>query len=457
MAEINIKRFVDVDIVQHVHPTIAGTRGTVVLYTGEGTKGTTQLVKSWGDAASKYANAPTTLAYLKVFFENGGVSALVVEGTPYADVNSDVLSALDDKYIVVCYAAPKNDTASVYTALKGIATTREADTNIYGINEKIILARTTSGAKETWVIKSSASGELVTTQIAFTSNGQKFTSIGTNKDLGPITLYYGNTEIAGYEPGTETRYTFNDEAYRKLTFDTQPTGNLLTWLQSNAVKQAGDTIDKDAVANFGVKYSTVLGAEMTIAAYLSQINVYKTNTVSDYMFTKEAITAETLTDTEYENIIGANCNVDVYLANSVRNMGGNLKNGADLVNSYTLIVLHQTLTQRLLELLATKIKGSKGLAQIYATIAQELEAYRSCGYLTTDKIWSEEDLVVTYNSQNYTVITKGTPLNSGYAIKVLPFSSLTVPDKTERKTPPIYVIIADQYGIRKITVNGEVI
>ena len=136
---------------------------------------------------------------------------------------------------------------------------------------------------------------------------------------------------------------------------------------------------------------------------------------------------------------------------------GNLKNGADLVNSYTLIVLHQTLTQRLLELLATKIKGSKGLAQIYATIAQELEAYRSCGYLTTDKIWSEEDLVVTYNSQNYTVITKGTPLNSGYAIKVLPFSSLTVPDKTERKTPPIYVIIADQYGIRKITVNGEVI
>ena len=360
MADINIKRFVDVDIVQHVQPTIVGTRGTVVLYTGEGTKGTTQLVESLSDAASKYANAPTTLAYLKVFFENGGVSALVVEGTPYANVNSDVLSALDDKYIVVCYAAPKNDTASVYTALKGIATTREANVNIYGVDEKIILART-------------------------------------------------------------------------------------------------ETVDSDSVKNFGVKYSKVLGAEMTIAAYLSQINVYKTNTVSDYMFTKEAITAETLTDTEYQNIIGANCNVDVYLANSVRNMGGNLKNGADLVNSYTLIVLHQTLTERLLELLATKIKGSKGLAQIYATIAQELEAYRSCGYLTTDKIWSEEDLVVTYNSQNYTVITKGTPLNSGYAIKVLPFSSLTVPDKTERKTPPIYVIIADQYGIRKITVNGEVI
>ena len=458
MAEINIKRFVDIDIEQHVHSTVSGTRGTVVLYTSEGTKGTTNLIESLGDATGRYASMPTTMAYLEMFFNNGGVSVLVVEGMPASAVTNDVISALDNKYIVICAANPASNTTATYNALKAVATTRAADTSIYGINEKIILARTISGAKETWVIKSSASGELVTTQIAFTSNGQKFTSIGTNRDLGPITLYYGNTEIAGYEPGTETRYTFNDESYRKLTFDTTPTGALLTWLQSNAVKQANDTtIDKDAVANFGVKYSTVLGAEMTIAAYLSQINVYKTNSVSDYMFTKEAITAETLTDTEYENIIGANCNVDVYLANSVRNMGGNLKNGADLVNSYTLIVLHQTLTERLLELLATKIKGSKGLAQIYATIAQELEAYRSCGYLTTDKIWTEEDLVVTYNSQNYTVITKGTPLNSGYAIKVLPFSSLTVPDKTERKTPPIYVIIADQYGIRKITVNGEVI
>ena len=93
-------------------------------------------------------------------------------------------------------------------------------------------------AKETWVIKSSAAGEFATTQIAFTSNGQKFTSIGTNSDYGPIVLYYDNIEIAGYEPGTGTRYEFDNEAYRTITFDTPPTGELLTWLQSNAVKQA---------------------------------------------------------------------------------------------------------------------------------------------------------------------------------------------------------------------------
>ena len=91
---------------------------------------------------------------------------------------------------------------------------------------------------ETWVIKSSATGVFATTQISFTSNGQKFASIGANDSSGFATiLYYDNNEIAGYEPNSPAVYDFNDEAYRKLTFDTPPTGALLTWLQSNATKQ----------------------------------------------------------------------------------------------------------------------------------------------------------------------------------------------------------------------------
>ena len=93
-------------------------------------------------------------------------------------------------------------------------------------------------AKETWVIKSDAAGVFSTTQIAFTSNGQKFTSIGASYvDLFAI-LYYDNNEIAGYDPGVGFGFEFYNEAYRTLTFDTPPTGELLTWLQSNAVKQA---------------------------------------------------------------------------------------------------------------------------------------------------------------------------------------------------------------------------
>lgn len=101
---------------------------------------------------------------------------------------------------------------------------------------------------ETWVIKSNAQGELVTTQISFTSNGQKFTSIGTNSDYGPVVLYYDNKEIAGYDPGGGGVYEFNDDGYRKLTFDTPPTGALLTWLQSNATKQTSGVSVQDTKA-----------------------------------------------------------------------------------------------------------------------------------------------------------------------------------------------------------------
>ena len=101
---------------------------------------------------------------------------------------------------------------------------------------------------ETWIIKDNASGEFATTQIAFMSNGQKFTSIGAVYDGFVVTLLYDNNEIAGYEPGAGGVYEFNDQAYRKLTFDTPPTGALLTWLQSNATKQPDDTAVQDTKA-----------------------------------------------------------------------------------------------------------------------------------------------------------------------------------------------------------------
>ena len=104
-----------------------------------------------------------------------------------------------------------------------------------------------SGAKETWVIKSSATGVFATTQIAFTSNGQKFTSIGAVYDGSVFSLLYGNNEIA-IDPGVGGGYEFYNEAYRKLTFDTPPTGALLTWLQANAVKQPDDTAVQDTKA-----------------------------------------------------------------------------------------------------------------------------------------------------------------------------------------------------------------
>ena len=93
---------------------------------------------------------------------------------------------------------------------------------------------------ETWVINSDATGAFSTTQISFTSNGQKFTSIAAvYDDSGTfMILRYDNNEVAGWDIyGGGSGYEFYNEAYRKLTFDTPPTGDLLTWLQANATRQ----------------------------------------------------------------------------------------------------------------------------------------------------------------------------------------------------------------------------
>lgn len=106
---------------------------------------------------------------------------------------------------------------------------------------------------ETWIIKDNAAGEFATTQIAFTSNGQKFTSIGAVYDGSAFSLQYGNNEIAIFIPGASSGYEFYNEAYRKLTFDTPPTGALLTWLQTNATLQEDTTVVEYLTTNIDLK------------------------------------------------------------------------------------------------------------------------------------------------------------------------------------------------------------
>lgn len=98
---------------------------------------------------------------------------------------------------------------------------------------------------ETWVINDNAAGEFATTQISFTSNGQKFTSIGADYVDSVIMLHYDNNEIANFYVGVSGGHEFYNEAYCELIFDTPPTGALLTWLQSNATKQAATVNEKD--------------------------------------------------------------------------------------------------------------------------------------------------------------------------------------------------------------------
>ena len=90
---------------------------------------------------------------------------------------------------------------------------------------------------ETWVINESPElnpGHTYT--ISFISNNQPFTRIvfAESTRFNSL-LYYDDVEVAdGYGSST---YVFNDESYRTVTFLEPPPGDLLTWLQANAVKQ----------------------------------------------------------------------------------------------------------------------------------------------------------------------------------------------------------------------------
>lgn len=350
MSGIDLKRFVDINIQKQITPIISGTRSTTVLF--DTSVVTDQTYSSLSELSNAYNNTTKVYKYAKVYFDNGGAN-LYVKKQAASTLSENEVSALDDVYICIV------STSTAVDDMKSIASSRSAST--YGINEKLLLSRTTSKT------------------------------------------YSGSEK------------------------------------------------------NFIVKYSNVEGAEMTIAAYLSRIDVYGIDTVYDYAFTQEVITEEDITDTEYSALEKHNINVDVKLAGAVRNCGGNCTDGVDIVNNFVRIILHQTLTDRLISLLTTKLKDSTGVSKIYTVITDELERYKLCGYLTTDKIWTKDTLKVKLDTGEYTIIEQGTPLTNGYFIKVLPFSSLSTEEKNAHEAPPVYVIIADQYGIRKITITGDVI
>lgn len=92
---------------------------------------------------------------------------------------------------------------------------------------------------ETWLLNESlidTTSEVgFNVSIGFTSNNEAFTAISLLLRAGRegVQLEYGSTTVYNSIIGSG----WTNQGYRTVTFATPPTGNLLTWLQANGVKQ----------------------------------------------------------------------------------------------------------------------------------------------------------------------------------------------------------------------------
>lgn len=117
---------------------------------------------------------------------------------------------------------------------------------------------------ETWVLNATITVSSHSFSAAFTSNGTEFSTIY----MTSTALYYrGTKNIKVY-----TNWTWTNSAYRTLVFGSSPTGDLLTWLQANGVKQTDpepETPTNSCMVDgtvYGIKTGTALvnGTAQTI-------------------------------------------------------------------------------------------------------------------------------------------------------------------------------------------------
>lgn len=223
-----------------------------------------------------------------------------------------------------------------------------------------------------------------------------------------------------------------------------------------AVNVAANSAAAVTEENVAVKRGSA-GIEMSILAYLSRINVYGENTVNDYAFTIEQVDKANVFDDDATigECMQNNINVDTNVARAVRNIGGDLITGHDVVNYYVTIIMQQTVEEAIMNVLSDKLSGADGTAVIYNAAVAELNKYVRCGLFAAGN-WEDVDWVEEFNDESYVVVNAGERLTLGYKLMVIPFAAMTQAQVASHSCPPIYVAMTNKYGIRKVVINGEV-
>lgn len=150
---------------------------------------------------------------------------------------SDIMTKIDDINVA------KN---AIKTAIESKGVTVPDGTKLDGMAALVdSISSGGSSPSDTWVLDPYGKITSSFTGISFVSNGETFSSIAKGGKGPARFLKYDNTNVCGATP-----YSSDDDvpgiawesamwvntAYRKLTFSTPPSGDLLTWLETNAFK-----------------------------------------------------------------------------------------------------------------------------------------------------------------------------------------------------------------------------
>lgn len=359
--------------------------------------------------------------YVKAFFDNKGKGLQIVGGFVsgnIADFIVNVMKGLNYRHVIIVSDA---DEADLRSAAQQSAQTQVVPNAI----ENETTVNTFSGLNEKYFISST-------------------------RDLSGK-LFDRNTDSTF---AINTFYSYNSTSGQYVLLAEQPDD----WASNYGNYFQEGSMDED---NYLIKVGDK-GIEMLAAAYLSQVRLNDANTINDYAFTIENIKAFTNASLISDNdtgvrLVKAHFNFDTNLVNATRNYPGDTVTGIDMMNYYLKILVVQDLSEAVMNLLASKIKFNQaGINRLTNIISQVMNTYISNGYLNTEAIWTDEDLYYSFNGRNYLVCARNTPLVRGYKCSILPLSSLTDEQKEAHVLPPVYLLLADQTGIRAVVINGDV-
>lgn len=108
----------------------------------------------------------------------------------------------------------------------------------------------TGDPTEAWIIRNDAPvsegyWELYE-EIDFESNGTTYGDFVVTQDGQFVQLLYSGEVVASFDSSAGQYFDWNDPGFRRVTFATSPTGDLMNWLAANAIRQGSNVVVQES-------------------------------------------------------------------------------------------------------------------------------------------------------------------------------------------------------------------